>query len=187
MFLSSKEGAIGISSHDALIKSGKIDEHTVREACRKAIVRAQEAKYACVVLPAFGCDAGFPLIGCAKIMAQEVLRAGRESQEGDALKEIVISLATDEVRKIFEKQIYGYLRHVMDDLGWGPYVTTDIIIEIDEKGIIVIERTNPPFGWALPGGFVDRGESLETAARREAKEETAMDLEDLPYLLRPFT
>ena len=65
-----------------------------------------------------------------------------------------------------------------EDLAWGPYVTTDIIIEID-NGIILIERSNPPFGWALPGGFVDRGESLETAARREAKEETALDLEDL--------
>lgn len=66
----------------------------------------------------------------------------------------------------------------MEDMGWGPYVTTDIIIEV-EGGIVIIERTNPPFGWALPGGFVDRGESLETAARREAKEETDLDLVDL--------
>ncbi|MBF0331691.1 MAG: NUDIX hydrolase [Candidatus Omnitrophica bacterium] len=69
----------------------------------------------------------------------------------------------------------------MEDLSWGPYVCTDIIIEVG-KGIILIERTNPPFGWALPGGFVDRGESLETAARREAKEETNMGLEDLRQL-----
>ena len=85
------------------------------------------------------------------------------------------------LRYILEKQVYGYLHHVIDDLGWGPYVTTDIIIEV-AGGIILIERTNPPFGWALPGGFVDRGESLETAARREAKEETAMDLEELEQL-----
>lgn len=156
-----------------------VNEHAVRVACRSAIVRAEEQKAARVVLPAFGCDAGFPLIGCAKIMSQEVLRAAREGKADAALKEIVICLSTDEALKLFEKQVYGYLRHVMEDLSWGPYVTTDIIIEIDGKGIIVIERTNPPFGWALPGGFVDRGESLETAARREAKEETAMDLEDL--------
>jgi 8-oxo-dGTP diphosphatase len=162
-----------------LIQSGKINEHTVRAACRQAIVGAEEAKVSSVVLPAFGCDAGFPLIGCAKIISQELLRAGREAKETGALKEIVICLSTDEALKLFEAQVYGYLRHVMHDLGWGPYVTTDIIIDIDGKGIIVIERTNPPFGWALPGGFVDRGESLETAARREAKEETAMDLEDL--------
>jgi ADP-ribose pyrophosphatase YjhB (NUDIX family) len=107
------------------------------------------------------------------------LRAGREAKEEGVLKQIVICVPTDEMLKLFEAQVYGYLRHVMQDLGWGPYVTTDIIIEIDGKGIIIIERTNPPFGWALPGGFVDRGESLETAAQREAKEETAMDLKDL--------
>lgn len=51
----------------------------------------------------------------------------------------------------------------------------DIIIEID-NGIVLIERKNPPHGWALPGGFVDYGESLETSAVREAKEETSLDV-----------
>ena len=51
----------------------------------------------------------------------------------------------------------------------------DIIIEI-EGGIVLIERRNPPHGWALPGGFVDYGESLEAAAIREAKEETSLDI-----------
>jgi 8-oxo-dGTP diphosphatase len=57
----------------------------------------------------------------------------------------------------------------------NPLVTVDIIIEI-KKGIVLIERVNPPHGWALPGGFVDYGESLETAAVREAKEETSLDV-----------
>jgi ADP-ribose pyrophosphatase YjhB (NUDIX family) len=169
----------GKAPDDGLSKSGKVDEHAVRAACRGVISRAVDGKNASVVLPAFGVAAGFPLVGCAKIMSQEVLRAGREAKEGDVLKEIVMCLPTDDALALFEAQVYGYLRHVTQDLGWGPYVTTDIIIEIEGKGIIMIERTNPPFGWALPGGFVDRGESLETAARREAKEETAMDLEDL--------
>lgn len=61
----------------------------------------------------------------------------------------------------------------------NPYLTVDIIIRIPGKGIVLIERRNPPYGWALPGGFVDYGESVETAAYREAKEETGLDLENL--------
>lgn len=62
-----------------------------------------------------------------------------------------------------------------------PFPTVDIIIEIkreDKKeGIVLIKRKNPPHGWALPGGFVDYGESLEQAAVREAKEETSLDIQ----------
>ncbi len=61
-----------------------------------------------------------------------------------------------------------------------PIPTVDIIIEITRKngqeGIILIKRKNPPHGWALPGGFVDVGESLEEAAVREAKEETSLNI-----------
>ncbi|KJS32174.1 MAG: NUDIX hydrolase [Desulfatitalea sp. BRH_c12] len=56
-----------------------------------------------------------------------------------------------------------------------PLLTVDIIIEC-QGGIVLIERKNPPHGWALPGGFVDRGESVEQAATREAKEETSLDV-----------
>jgi ADP-ribose pyrophosphatase YjhB (NUDIX family) len=58
----------------------------------------------------------------------------------------------------------------------NPVPTVDIIIEMD-GGIILIKRRNPPYGWALPGGFVDYGESLEQAAVREAREETCLDIE----------
>ncbi len=59
----------------------------------------------------------------------------------------------------------------------NPIPTVDIIIEIEPKGIVLIKRKNPPYGWALPGGFVDYEESLEEAAVREAKEETDLDAE----------
>lgn len=59
----------------------------------------------------------------------------------------------------------------------NPIPTVDIIIELQGRGIVLIERKNPPLGWALPGGFVDYGESLETAAVREAREEVSLDVE----------
>ena len=68
----------------------------------------------------------------------------------------------------------------------NPYLTVDVIIEFESEtgdaGIVMIERKNPPHGWALPGGFVDYGETLEAAAVREAKEETSLDVE----LIRQF-
>jgi len=57
----------------------------------------------------------------------------------------------------------------------NPRLTVDIIITV-EDGIVLIERAEEPRGWALPGGFVDYGESLESAAVREAKEETGLDV-----------
>lgn len=60
-----------------------------------------------------------------------------------------------------------------------PLLAADVIIElVDRPGrpIVLIERANPPYGHAIPGGFVDVGESLETAAVREAKEETGLDV-----------
>ncbi len=60
----------------------------------------------------------------------------------------------------------------------GPSPTVDIIIEVEGK-IVLIERNNPPLGWALPGGFVDYGESYEDAALREAFEETGLAVTDL--------
>jgi len=57
-----------------------------------------------------------------------------------------------------------------------PLATVDIIIETG-GGIVLVRRRNPPHGWALPGGFVDPGESVAQAARREAKEETGLDVE----------
>lgn len=59
----------------------------------------------------------------------------------------------------------------------NPLVTVDIIIEVAAGGIVLIERKNPPHGWALPGGFVDYGETLEAAAAREAKEETFLEVQ----------
>ena len=63
----------------------------------------------------------------------------------------------------------------MESFPRNPLLTVDAIIEID-GGIVLIKRKNPPPGWAIPGGFVEYGESLEETACREMKEETGLDV-----------
>jgi len=63
----------------------------------------------------------------------------------------------------------------------NPLPTVDVIIEMPD-GIVLIERRNEPYGWAIPGGFVDYGESLERAALRESLEETSLSVTDLRLL-----
>ncbi len=56
----------------------------------------------------------------------------------------------------------------------NPLPTVDAVIFDPSLGVVLVERANPPLGWALPGGFVDRGETCEQAAVREVREETAL-------------
>lgn len=58
----------------------------------------------------------------------------------------------------------------------NPLPTVDVVIHVPGRGIVLVERKNPPLGWALPGGFVDCGETCEEAAVREAREETGLDV-----------
>jgi 8-oxo-dGTP diphosphatase len=72
----------------------------------------------------------------------------------------------------------------------NPYPTVDVIVEIAAPpggpgpGIVLVQRRNPPLGWAIPGGFVDEGERVEDAAVREVREETGLrvHLSDLLYV-----
>jgi 8-oxo-dGTP diphosphatase len=75
------------------------------------------------------------------------------------------------------------------DMPQTPLLTVDLVIEmVDRPGnpVVLIERRNPPHGWALPGGFVDVGETLELAAVREAREETLLDVK-LKFLLGNYS
>lgn len=182
-------GAIVNAANNKLVMGGKefvihaaamdfeTDEIKIRNSCRSALRLADKLKVSSVAFPALGCGTGgFPLLASAKIMAQEAFRHIR--QEDTGLKEIVFCLYDKEAFDIFNKGVIGYLEYMTHKLGNGPFLTVDAIIEI-EGGIVIIERSNPPFGFALPGGFVDYGESLEQAVAREAKEETGLDLADL--------
>jgi ADP-ribose pyrophosphatase YjhB (NUDIX family) len=64
----------------------------------------------------------------------------------------------------------------------NPVPTVDIIIELEDGGIVLIRRKNPPPGWAIPGGFIDYGESAEEAAVREAWEETSLQVQLIELL-----
>jgi len=151
------------------------DEMKIRRASASSLDTAEELKVKSIGFPALGCGVGgFPYLACAKIMAQEVFRHFRETEEA-SLREIVFCLYGKESYRIFNETVTQYLEHITKKVQQGPFVTVDAIIEIDDA-IVLIKRSNPPFGWALPGGFVDYGESLEESVMREAKEETGLDL-----------
>jgi len=154
------------------------DEVKIRSSTKSALMAADKLKIKSIAFPALGCGVGkFPLLASAKIMSQEAFRYLREEKK-TGLKEIIFCLYDNEAYEIFNKGVIGYLGHIVEKLQKGPFITVDCIIDVD-GGIVVIERKNPPFGWALPGGFVDYGEGLEDAVKREMMEETGLELEDL--------
>lgn len=164
---------------DTKLTGTRIKEHKFRQACANALRPARNRFVKSFTVSVGDCaDGNFPLVGAAKILAQEILKLARQQK---APPKIIVRVSGQRTFEVFQKTIRGYLEHLQNDLGFGPYVTVDVIIEL-KPGIILIERSNPPYGWALPGGFVDYGESLEEAAVREVKEETNMDLAQLRQL-----
>jgi len=153
------------------------DEEKIRNACANTLKLAKKLKLKSIAFPALGCGTGgFPLVAAAKIMAQEVLK--HVKYDNTTLQKILFVLFDNQAFEVFKKEAIGYLVYIEKKQSKGPFSTADVIIEL-KNNIVLIERSNPPFGWALPGGFLDYGESLEDCARREAKEETGLDIRDL--------
>lgn len=103
--------------------------------------------------------------------------AKNEKLENLVPNEVIQYLQTNNL----EKRLKTLLRPKLKT----PYLAVDGIVEYEQegkKGIVLIERKNPPYGWALPGGFVDYNESVETALIREMEEEINLDINNLNLL-----
>jgi len=152
----------------------KTNEEIVRKATYSSLICCQENKVSSVAFCALGCGVGrLSLEAVSKVMAQEVFRYQWEVKQ-PSLKKIIFVLNSDKSFEIFNKNVIEYLEYINKKISAGPFLTVDGIIEY-EQGIVLIQRSNPPLGWALPGGFVDYGESVEEAVAREIKEETSLD------------
>jgi len=152
------------------------DERRIRAACAAGLMEAVVRRLETIALPAFGVSQGVSPVISGKILVQEAIRTARAG--GTNLRRVYLCCPEEKAFKAFEKTVRGYVRHFLDVLIWGPFVTVDAIIQV-AGGIVLVERSNPPLGFALPGGFVDYGESLEDAVSREAREETGLELLDL--------
>jgi len=152
----------------------KTNEEIVRKATYNTLLCCQKNKIASVAFCALGCGTGkFSYEAASKIMAQEIFKYAKETERA-ALKKIILVLNSQNAFEIFQKNVAEYIGYIDKKISYGPFLTVDGIVKYQE-GIVMIERSNPPFGWALPGGFVDCGESVEEAAAREVKEETSLD------------
>ena len=152
----------------------KDTEEDFRKVIYEVLEKADKFKINSLVIPLIKVLPLSPQ-AVAKIMAQEVFRYMRKEKKN--LKKITFALDKERIYQIFKKNISGYINYISKKITQGPFLTVDGIVRY-KGGIVMVERKNPPFGWALPGGFVDYAESAESAVVREIKEETNLDFVD---------
>jgi len=156
----------------------KIDTSVIRKATYNSLLCAQKNNLAAVSFPVLGQGLGdMPYEAVSKLMAQEIFRY-IQTTTAPALKKITIVCASDEAFDVFKNNICAYLNHLILQ---GPFLVVSGVVEYQD-GIVLVERTNPPFGWSLPGGFVDYNESVEVAVAREVQEETNLAFKNIRQL-----
>ena len=157
------------------------DINTLRKTLARALDQADQNGVDSIAFGMLGCaQEGLSYQHSSKVMAQQVFKYIKEIEE-PVIKRIVFVVDNEVALKVFDKNIKGYLTYMSNKGLLGPYVTVDGIVEY-QGGIVLIERSNPPLGFALPGGFVDYNESVEDAVVREIKEETNLEFRDIKLL-----
>ena len=152
------------------------DEKSVRLAIKNALAEAEKAGLSSVSFPALGCGTG--RLKVEKVSAAMTEEALVHFSINGSVREIRFVLFSDADFDTFCCGAENYILPMVRKTFRNPIPTVDIIIEKDD-GVILVNRKNHPYGWAIPGGFVEYGESLEDAAAREAKEETGLDVKNL--------
>jgi len=165
-----------------IIHTATVDENfktnyeIIRNCMKNTYKLAEKLNIKSISFPALGCGTGkLKSEKVAEIMIEETLKYLSGKFELEKINFVIYKKRDYEnFVSVFEK----YLKNLTKKTYKNPIPTVDIIIEYKE-GIVLIERKNYPFGWAIPGGFVEYGESCEETAIREAKEETGLDIENL--------
>ncbi len=154
----------------------KTDYEIIKKCVESSFDLCNKLKIKSISFPALGCGTGkLDSRKVAEIMVEETLK---NLSYNFFLEEINFVLYKRKDYENFLSVFEDYLRNLTKKTYKNPIPTVDIIIEYND-GIVLVERKNYPFGWAIPGGFVEYGESCEQTAIREAKEETGLEIYDI--------